>query len=107
MESTSSEAEVSVSRAVEITAPTSVKSGTSISIRATVNPRTAGASVVLKKMVDGKWRAVGSALTTDSQGVVTFKVDKESRGVSTFAVEVAQDSTYSLVTTSQFSIIVR
>jgi hypothetical protein len=107
MESVSSEQVVSVARAVEVSVPTTAKAGSNVEVRATVNPRSAGASVTLKRLTDGKWRSVGSPVQTDSQGVASFILSKEVRGVSTFALEVAQDATYQLVTTPPFSIIVR
>ena len=107
MESVSSEQVVSVARAVEVSVPTTAKAGSIVEVRVTVNPRNAGTSVTLKRLTDGKWRSVGSPVQTDAQGVASFILRKEVRGVSTFVLEVAQDATYQLVTTPPFSIIVR
>lgn len=107
MESVSSEQVVSVARAVEVSVPTTAKAGSNVEVRVTVNPRNAGTSVTLKRLTDGKWRSVGSPVQTDAQGVASFILRKEVRGVSTFVLEVAQDATYQLVTTPPFSIIVR
>lgn len=107
MESVSSEQVVSVARAVEVSVPTTAKAGSIVEVRVTVNPRNAGTSVTLKRLTDGKWKSVGSPVQTDAQGVASFILRKEVRGVSTFVLEVAQDATYQLVTTPPFSIIVR
>lgn len=107
MESVSSEQVVSVARAVEVSVPTTAKAGSNVEVRVTVNPRNAGTSVTLKRLTDGKWKSVGSPVQTDAQGVASFILRKEVRGVSTFVLEVAQDATYQLVTTPPFSIIVR
>ena len=106
-EGLSPEISIGVSRLVSVSAPATVKAGAPLSITGFVRPRAAGSFVTLNALVNGKWQVVGTPVTTDAQGTFTFAVTEPRRKVATYKVSVAADTTWALLESASFSIIVR
>jgi spore germination protein YaaH len=106
-QSISKEILVNINRTVSFIAPTSVKNGTSFAISGTVRPRSAGISVALLKFDPSGFKKVGLSELTDDQGVFTFEIEGEPRGVARYIVIIEGDSTWKTLTPPAFSIIVR
>lgn len=106
-EGVSSEISIGVNRLISISAPATVKAGAPLSISGFVRPRAAGSFVTLNALVNGKWQILGTPATTDAQGAFTFAISEPNRKVATYKVSVAADTTWALLDSPSFSIIVR
>jgi 5-hydroxyisourate hydrolase-like protein (transthyretin family) len=105
-ESLSNELAIQVDRTISLSAPGTMKSGTSFVISGVVRPRSAGAAVVLMKYTAGAWKSVATA-TTDEQGGFTFSLQGEKRSLVRYQVLVQSDQTWRQVAAPEFSIIIR
>ncbi len=106
-EGVSPEISIGVNRLISISAPATVKAGAPLSISGFVRPRAAGSFVTLNALVNGKWQILGTPATTDAQGAFTFAISEPNRKVATYKVSVAADTTWALLDSPSFSIIVR
>ena len=111
MDSLSNEESILVTRLVSISAPLTTKIGLPYAISGVVRPRSAGVQVLLKQFISGAWKSVGPPTLTQSDGTFTFNLDKPTdtavRGLSSFQIEIIGDTTFAVVTSEAFSIIVR
>lgn len=101
-ESTSVEIPVLVKSKVRIDRPVSVRKGSSFSIKAQLLPGTPNVSAKLQKRVNGKWQNIGSASTSDANGLISFTTVESKRGIVTMRVQVSTD-----LTSNQFAIVIR
>ena len=106
-EGVSTEFPITISRALNITAPTNVKSATQFQISGHLIPRTADVAVSLEKLVGKQWSTIVEPVTTDAQGNFVFTLSAQSRGVLTLRTVVSADSTWSALTGQTFNIIIR
>jgi spore germination protein YaaH len=106
-EGVSSEFPITISRALNFTAPTNVKSATQFQISGHLIPRIADVVVSLEKLVGKQWSAIVEPVTTDAQGNFVFTLPAQSRGVLTLRTVVSADSTWSALTGQTFNIIIR
>ena len=106
-QSTSNELLVNINRTISLVAPTSVKSNAPFAISGTVRPRSAGTSVTLLKFDSSGFKKVGASETTDDQGVFTFEIEGEPRGIARYIVIIEADSIWKSLTPPAFSIIIR
>ena len=106
-EGLSPEISIGVSRLVTISAPATVKAGAPLSISGFVRPRVAGSFVTLSVLVNGKWQVVGTPMNTDAQGTFTFALTEPRRKVASYKVSVAADTTWALLESPTFSILIR
>jgi len=95
---------LTVARNLIVTPPTSVKSGLPFTISGIVLPRTAGVTITLAT-TSGK--VVGQATTTDAQGAFTISVPAQTRSIATYQITVGADTTWPVLTSDAFSIIIR
>ena len=95
---------LTVSRNLILTPPTSVKSGLPFTITGIVLPRAAGITITLATT---SGRVVGTATTTDAQGVFTFNVPAQARSIATYQITVGADATWPVFVSDAFSIIIR
>ena len=106
-EGVSAEFPITISRALNIKAPTNVKSATQFQISGHLIPRTADVAVSLEKLVGKQWSAIVEPVTTDAQGNFVFTLPAQSRGVLTLRTVVSADTTWSALTGQTFNIIIR
>jgi len=106
-EGVSAEFPITISRALNITAPTNVKSATQFQISGHLIPRTADVAVSLEKLVGKQWSAIVEPVTTDAQGNFVFTLPAQSRSVLTLRTVVSADTTWSALTGQTFNIIIR
>jgi len=106
-EGVSPEFPITISRALNIKAPTNVKSSTQFQISGHLIPRTADVAVSLEKPVGKQWSAIVEPVTTDAQGNFTFTLPAQTRGVLTLRTVVSADTTWSAFTGQTFNIIIR
>jgi spore germination protein YaaH/5-hydroxyisourate hydrolase-like protein (transthyretin family) len=106
-EGVSAEFPITISRALNIKAPTNVKSATQFQISGHLIPRTADVAVSLEKLVGQQWSAIVEPVTTDAQGNFMFTLPVQSRGVLTLRTVVSADTTWSALTGQTFNIIIR
>jgi hypothetical protein len=111
MESVSNEETIAITRLISVNAPLVSKVGIPIAISGVVRPRGAGVQVSLKQFIAGTWKTVGAPLATGPDGIFTFNIDKPSdistRAILTYQVQVSADTTFAVVSSEAFSIIVR
>lgn len=106
-EGLSTEVQLNVSRLLLFNSPATVKAGTPISISGSIRPRVPGAFVTLSALVNGAWQIIGSPVATDAQGAFAFALNESARKVATYKISVAADTTWALLESPSFSIIVR
>jgi spore germination protein YaaH len=106
-EGVSPEFPITISRALNIKAPTNVKSSTQFQISGHLIPRTADVAVSLEKQVGKQWSAIVEPVTTDAQGNFLFTLPSQTRGVLTLRTVVSADTTWSALTGQTFNIIIR
>jgi hypothetical protein len=92
---------------MSINPPTSIKAGTRFQINGNVYPRSAGASVILEKLVGKEWKAVAEPVLTDALGNFVINVPAQTRGVLTLRTAVSQDADWAALTSQTFNIIIR
>jgi hypothetical protein len=111
MESVSNEETIAITRLISVNAPLVSKVGIPIAISGVVRPRGAGVQVSLKQFIAGAWKSVGVPLATGPDGTFTFNIDKpadiSTRAILTYQIQVSADTTFAVVSSEAFSIIVR
>jgi hypothetical protein len=106
-ESESNEIEITISRLLLLSAPTSVRQGESFTVTGSIRPRVEANLIKLETFSDGKWVVLGAQVPTDSRGEFSFVVKNTKRGVLTLRVSVAAREPYPITTSPQFSILIR
>lgn len=101
-ESVSSEEKITVKSLLQIDRPVSVLKTMPIAIKAQLLPRLVGKSANLQKNVNGKWQNVGTASTSDANGIFIFTTSEPKRGVVTMRVQVIGD-----IASESFAIVIR
>lgn len=101
-ESITPEQSVAVKSKILIDRPNSASRSSTFTVKAQLLPQVAGKSAVLQKFVNGKWQNVGTPLTSDTSGVLSFNSVENSRGILTLRVQVGTD-----ITSETFAIIIR
>lgn len=95
---------LTVSRNLILNSPTSAKGGLPFRVSGVVLPRTAGVKITLSTT---SGRVIGQAATTDSQGAFVIEVPAQPRSIANYQVTVQADSTWPVLTSDAFSIIIR
>jgi hypothetical protein len=106
-DSESNEIDISISRLLLLSAPTSVRQGESFTVTGSIRPRVAANLIKLESFSDGKWVALGAPVPTDSRGEFSLVVKNAKRGVLTLRVSAAAQDLYPVTTSPQFSILIR
>jgi len=106
VESKSNEISILIDRTFSISAPGTVKAGSSFVIDGVVRPRISGAQLSLMKFSAGTWKKVATAITNE-QGAFAFAVDKEPRQVARYQIIVEGDQIWRQIAAPEFSIIIR
>ncbi len=101
-ESVSSEEKITVKSLLQIDRPVSALKTMPIAIKAQLLPRLIGKSANLQKYVNGKWQNVGTASTSDANGIFIFTTSEPKRGVVTMRVQVIGD-----IASESFAIVIR
>lgn len=101
-ESTSAEEKITVKSLIQIDRPVSVARGSTFAVKAQLLPKLIGKSANLQKNVNGKWQNIGSAVISDSNGVLAFTAAESKRGVTTMRVQVVGD-----IASAPFAIVIR
>ena len=101
-ESTSAEEKITVKSLIQIDRPVSVARGSTFAVKAQLLPKLIGKSANLQKNVNGKWQNIGSAVISDSNGVLAFTAAEPKRGVTTMRVQVVGD-----IASAPFAIVIR
>jgi spore germination protein YaaH len=98
---------VTIKRLISVNPPTSFKAATQFQINGNVYPRSAGANVMLEKLVGKEWKAVSEPVLTDALGNFVINVPAQTRGVLTLRAAVSQDADWAALTSQTFNIIIR
>ena len=106
-DSQSNEIDISISRLLLLSAPTSVREGESITVTGSIRPRVEANLIKLESFSDGKWVAIGAPAPTDSRGEFSIVIKNAKRGVLTLRVSAAAKDLYPVTTSPQFSILIR
>lgn len=106
-DSESDEIEVSISRLLVISAPSSVRQGESFTVTGSIRPRIEANLITLESFSNGKWVALGAPVPANLQGEFKFVVNNPKRGVLTLRVSAAAKDLYPVTTSPQFSILIR
>jgi hypothetical protein len=101
-ESVSAEQKINVKSKLQLDRPVSVLKTSPIVIKAQLLPRIAGSSAILQKNVNGKWQNIGTASTSDANGLFTFTTSESKRGVVTMRVQINGD-----IASEPFAIVIR
>lgn len=101
-ESVSAEQQIIVKSKLQLDRPVSVLKTSPIVIKAQLLPRIAGKSAFLQKNVNGKWQNIGTASTSDANGLFTFTTIESKRGVVTMRVQINGD-----IASEPFAIVIR
>jgi len=104
-ESVSNEQTVSVRPKVTIKHPGTIRRGDPIEVKGFVLPRTSGVSVIIQRMIAGKWQNMATNGVTDSNGEFVLQSTQSEKGVVTMRLQVGSgaQSFYS----QEFSVVVR
>lgn len=106
-EGLSVEVPITVSRLINLSAPTSAKSATQVQITGSVLPRSADAMVTLEKLTGKEWQSISETVLTDAQGNFVITLDSQNRGVYTLRTTLSQDANWAAITSQTFNIIIR
>jgi hypothetical protein len=101
-ESVSAEEKIAVKSLLQIDRPASTIKGSAIAIKAQLLPRSTVKSAKVQKYTNGKWTDVGSAVTSDSNGLFVFNISEAKRGIVTMRVQVIGD-----IASPPFTIVIR
>ena len=101
-ESVSAEQKIIVKSKLQLDRPVSAVKTAPIVIKAQLLPRIVGKSAFLQKNVNGKWQNIGTASTSDANGLFTFTTSESKRGVITMRVQVTGD-----IASEPFAIVIR
>ena len=106
-EGLSVEIPITISRQLNLSAPTTAKSGTQFQISGNVLPRSADAMVTLEKLTGKEWQSITESVLTDAQGNFVITVAPQNRGVYTLRTTVSEDANWAALTSQTFNIIIR
>jgi len=106
-DSQSNEIDISISRLLLLSAPSSIRQGESFTVTGSIRPRVEANLVTLETFSNGKWVALGTSVPTDSRGEFSFVIKNSKRGVLALRVSAAAQGLYPITTSPQFSILVR
>ena len=106
-EGLSVEIPITISRQINLSAPTTAKSGTQFQISGNVLPRSADAMVTLEKLTGKEWQSITESVLTDAQGNFVITVAPQNRGVYTLRTTVSEDANWAALTSQTFNIIIR
>ena len=106
-EGLSVEIPITISRQLNLSAPTTAKSGTQFQISGNVLPRSADAMVTLEKLIGKEWQSITETVLTDAQGNFVITVAPQNRGVYTLRTTVSEDANWAALTSQTFNIIIR
>lgn len=106
-EGLSVEIPITISRQINLRAPTTAKSGTQFQISGNVLPRSADAMVTLEKLIGKEWQSITETVLTDAQGNFVITVAPQNRGVYTLRTTVSEDANWAALTSQTFNIIIR
>ena len=106
-EGLSVEIPITISRQLNLSAPTTAKSGTEFQISGNVLPRSADAMVTLEKLTGKEWQSITESVLTDAQGNFVITVAPQNRGVYTLRTTVSEDANWAALTSQTFNIIIR
>jgi hypothetical protein len=106
-EGESNEIDISISRLLLLSAPTSVRQGESFTVTGSIRPRVEANLIRLETFSSGKWVALGAPVSTDSRGEFSVVIKNAKRGVLTLRVSAAAKDLYPVTTSPQFSILIR
>ena len=106
-DSQSNEIDISISRLLLLSAPSSIRQGESFTVTGSLRPRVEANLVTLETFSNGKWVALGTSVPTDSRGEFSFVIKNSKRGVLALRVSAAAQGQYPITTSPQFSILVR
>ena len=106
-EGLSVEIPITISRQINLSAPTTAKSGTQFQISGNVLPRSADAMVTLEKLTGKEWQSITETVLTDAQGNFVITVAPQNRGVYTLRTTVSEDANWAALTSQTFNIIIR
>ena len=104
-ESVSNEQNVSVRPKITINHPSSIRRGDPIEVKGFVLPRTSGASVIIQRMIAGKWQNGATSSLTDFNGEFVLKASQSERGVITMRIQVGNGA--QTFYSQEFSVVVR
>ncbi len=90
--SQTAETNLVVSRLLSVTPPASAMAGTLFDVSGAVQPHEAGVSVSLESNVSGKWKSVGTSVSTDASGQFSFTTPASARGIVNYRVSVSGNS---------------
>lgn len=106
-EGLSAEIPIIISRMINLSPPTSVKSATQLQITGNVLPRSADAMVTLEKLTGKEWQSIAESVITDAQGNFVITLTPQNRGVYTLRTTVSEDANWAALTSQTFNIIIR
>jgi len=106
-EGVSDEISISVSRLIITNPVATAKQGESFTVTGSLRPRTVGTFITAEKLVNGKWVSLGAAIPTDATGGFVIPIAPQRRGILIMRVSAAGEALYPVVTTPQFSILIR
>ncbi len=104
--SQSAETDLVVGRLLSVTPPASAMAGTTFSVSGAVQPHEAGVLVSLETNVSGKWKGVGTAVSTDASGQFTLTTTASTRGIVNFRVSVSGNSNLQGAQSPMFAVVI-
>lgn len=104
-ESTSNVELVTVRPRLILERPTSVQHGKPIRITGKIWPSTTGATVMVQRLVAGKWQNIRVSSVTDSNGEFSLETTEATRGIVVLRVQIMSGGQE--VISPEFSIVVR
>ncbi len=87
--SQTAETNLVVGRLLNVTPPASAMAGTAFTVSGAIQPHEAGVSVSLETNVSGKWKSVGTPVSTDASGQFTLTTTASTRGIVNYRVSVS------------------
>jgi 5-hydroxyisourate hydrolase-like protein (transthyretin family) len=106
-EGLSVEIPITINRLINLSVPTSAKSGTQFQVAGNVLPRGADAMVTLEKLTGKVWQSIAETVITDAQGNFVITVAPQNRGVYTLRTTVSEDEKWAALTSQTFNVIIR
>jgi spore germination protein YaaH len=104
--SQSAEKSVALTRLISVLPPASALVDTLFTITGAVQPHETGILISLEENVQGKWRNVGKAVTTDSAGQFVFSTIENPRGIARYQIAVAGNENLQGATSPIFAIVI-
>lgn len=87
--SQSAETNLVVGRLLNVTPAASAMAGTPITVSGSIQPHEAGVLVSLETSISGKWKSVGTPVSTDASGQFTLTTTAIARGIVNYRVSVS------------------